>query len=112
MLVCTTVSSEVKHSPTLSHIDVSIPAENVDIPELHDNADNLHVENHDEHAEPEADELHDYQLARDKVRRNIRKPIRFNDCNLLAFAFYVFEAINSNEPKSYQEALKSVNFTK
>lgn len=51
-------------------------------------------------------ELNDYMLSRDRTRRTIKKPGRFNDMNLLVFALHV---LDGNEPKSYKDALKSVH---
>ncbi|CAH9139773.1 unnamed protein product [Cuscuta epithymum] len=67
---------------------------------------------HDENVFSENDDLHDYQLARDRDRRVIRKPERYRDCNLIncdisEFAFNIFESLECNEPRTFKEALKS-----
>ncbi|VFQ81733.1 unnamed protein product [Cuscuta campestris] len=63
----------------------------------HDSVES-HVEN----------DLHDYQLARDRNRRTISKPARYvDDCNMSEFAFHVFESLECDEPKTSREALES-----
>ncbi|CAA0825304.1 Unknown protein [Striga hermonthica] len=80
--------------------------------------ENQHAENgenvdvHDEYVEnvPENDvDLHDYQLARDRTRRDRKKPSKFDDFHMTSYAFGVFESIDNCEPKCYEEALKSAN---
>jgi len=52
--------------------------------------------------------LDDYLLARDRKRRsNIRPPSRFEDENFVAYALATTEDLEEEEPKSYEEALKS-----
>ncbi|CAA0832957.1 Uncharacterized mitochondrial protein AtMg00820 [Striga hermonthica] len=79
---------------------------------------NQHFENfknvdvHDEYVEnvPENDvDLHDYQLSRDRTRRKRKKPYKFDDFHMTSYAFGVFECIDNCQPKSYEEAYKSVN---
>ncbi|CAA0827001.1 Uncharacterized mitochondrial protein AtMg00820, partial [Striga hermonthica] len=75
-----------------------------------ENFENVDV--HDEYVEnvPENDvDLHDYQLARDRTRRERKKPSKFDDFHMTSYAFGVFESIDNCEPKCYDEALKSVN---
>ncbi|CAA7038048.1 unnamed protein product [Microthlaspi erraticum] len=65
-----------------------------------------------EDAETQED-LTNYQLARDRDRRTIRLPTRYQDDEqVLAFALSVAEVIDSDEPKTYQEALRSSNWVK
>lgn len=92
--VNTTFSSEVEHSPSLSNVNVSLPVNdaepipvNDDLP-IPENAE--HVE-HDVNAD--LGELSYYMLARDRIRRTIKKPVRYNDVNLLVFALHVFELL-------------------
>ncbi|XP_012849888.1 PREDICTED: retrovirus-related Pol polyprotein from transposon TNT 1-94 [Erythranthe guttata] len=57
---------------------------------------------------PNVDDLSDYQLARDRPRReHVRKPKHFDDFHLASHVFNVFESLDGNEPKSYKDALKS-----
>ncbi|CAH9095979.1 unnamed protein product [Cuscuta epithymum] len=57
--------------------------------------------------------LENYQLARDRTRRNIRKisdsmtDYAFHLYDTSLFAFSVFETLDLNEPRTYQEALAS-----
>uniref|UniRef100_A0A1J3F7G4 Retrovirus-related Pol polyprotein from transposon TNT 1-94 n=1 Tax=Noccaea caerulescens TaxID=107243 RepID=A0A1J3F7G4_NOCCA len=51
--------------------------------------------------------LASYQLARDRSRRIIAPPTRFNDYNMVAFALIVAEDLNHEEPQCYHEAMNS-----
>lgn len=53
------------------------------------------------------EDLSNYQLARDRVRREIVKPARFTDDSEVAFALSVSEEIDGEEPRSYEEAMRS-----
>ena len=51
------------------------------------------------------DDLSDYLLARDRVRRtNTRRPARYSDCEMLFFALNVAEQLQHSEPVTYSEA--------
>lgn len=59
----------------------------------------------DELATDEAcEDLTDYILARDRVRRKIKPPSKFGDTDFVAYALASAEAIEIEEPKSYEEA--------
>ena len=60
----------------------------------------------------ETEDLTNYQLARDRVRREIVKPARFTEDSELAFALSVAEVIDSEEPNSYEEAMSSSDWEK
>lgn len=61
---------------------------------------------------PTNNDLRNYILSRDRVRRTVTKPQRFGDMNsLLALAFNVHEA-DGDEPQPYQQALKSMFYPK
>ena len=49
----------------------------------------------------------DYQLARDRTRREIRSPARFAHADLIAYAFNIGSNIDLDEPTTYQEACQS-----
>lgn len=51
--------------------------------------------------------LGNYALARDRARRTIRLPARFNDSELLSFANNMHDSINASEPSSFREAVNS-----
>lgn len=53
------------------------------------------------------EDLSNYQLARDRVCREIGKPARYTEDSALAFALSVAEEIESEEPRSYEEAMRS-----
>lgn len=53
------------------------------------------------------EDLSNYQLAKDKVRRETVKPARFTDDSEAAFALSVSKEIDCNEPRSYEEAMRS-----
>ena len=59
----------------------------------------------EESIEPE-DNLRDYQLARDRQRREGRPPTRFGYADFIAYALTAAEEIDSTEPTCYQEAIK------
>ena len=40
-------------------------------------------------------------LARDRIRREVKKPSRFDDSDCVAYALATAEEINMDEPKSY-----------
>lgn len=46
-------------------------------------------------------------LARDRIRRTIRPPVRFSDSDFNAYAMQVAENLNYHEPKTFDEAIKS-----
>lgn len=55
----------------------------------------------------EVEDLSNYQLARDRAQREIVKPARFTEDSELAFALSVAEVIESEEPTTYDEAMRS-----
>lgn len=100
--------NEVEQSPVIIPTDVHVETnEHVD---SHTNEDET-ISNEVEHDSVEShveNDLHDYQLARDRNRRTISKPARYvDDCNMSEFAFHVFESLECDEPKTYREALES-----
>lgn len=70
-------------------------------------------ENTNEVEESQEKDLSDYQLARDRSRREIRAPVRLedyqvypNDEDTAGYAYLVVEDAGRTEPRSYQEALE------
>ncbi|KAL2465401.1 Reverse transcriptase Ty1/copia-type domain-containing protein [Abeliophyllum distichum] len=57
---------------------------------------------------PDDSNLRDYQLARDRVRRNIREPQRLGFEDSVSFAFLSYQDLCEKEPKSFEEAMSSV----
>ena len=53
--------------------------------------------------------LHDYQLARNRVRRETKPPSRYAYAGMITYAFNSAEYIVIEEPASYREAVKSSN---
>lgn len=55
------------------------------------------------------DSLTNYQLARDRPRRTVVAPVKFNDydCSEVAFALTVYELMSVDEPRDYAEAMAS-----
>ncbi|KAL1223418.1 Retrovirus-related Pol polyprotein from transposon TNT 1-94 [Cardamine amara subsp. amara] len=49
--------------------------------------------------------LDNYLLARDRVRRNIKKPSRFVEADIVAYALNVAKLMDEDEPNNYQEAI-------
>ncbi|CAH9141104.1 unnamed protein product [Cuscuta epithymum] len=101
-------SSELHDSDSSEH-DTTTTSSEVEHSHVHSN-DN---ESHDESADASENDLHDYQLARDRSRRVIRRTAdsmpdyAFHMCDTSMFAFSVFETLELNEPRTYREALKS-----
>ena len=58
--------------------------------------------------------LTNYQLARDRPRRTVVPPMKFNDydCTEVAFALCMFEIMNVEEPSDYSEARASKEWDK
>lgn len=46
-------------------------------------------------------------LARDSVRKEIKPSSRFEDGDFVAYALAVVEGLDTKEPKTYEEAMKS-----
>jgi len=72
-----------------------------------------------EYFEPEgeapasSERLSNYQLARDRVRRQIRAPIRFSDYSQFAYALMAAEDMDSSEePSCYHEAKETKEWEK
>ncbi|KAG9453140.1 hypothetical protein H6P81_006044 [Aristolochia fimbriata] len=61
--------------------------------------------------EPEA-ETKSYCIAKDRPRREIKKPRRYDEANLIAYALSVPETMDEAEPFSYTEAIQSENSDK
>ena len=55
----------------------------------------------------EVEDLSNYQLAKDRTRREIVKPTRFTEDSELAFALLAAETIESEESNNYEEAMSS-----
>jgi len=63
-----------------------------------------------ENAHPEEQEVEEqpYLLARQRERREIRKPVRYVD---FAYCFSAAEEVEYSEPSSYKEVISSKNAT-
>ena len=48
-------------------------------------------------------QLQNYQLARDRSRREVRPPVRYGYSDSVAFAFTSFHELVDSEPKTYRE---------
>ena len=57
--------------------------------------------------EQEQSDYDDYQLARDRIRREIRPPGRFGFADFTAFALTSASEIENSEPSTYEEAINS-----
>ncbi|KAL2484776.1 putative mitochondrial protein [Abeliophyllum distichum] len=73
------------------------------------NHQEITLQNDEESTDDNADSatlpIDKYQLTRDRQRRQIRPPSRFNDDNFVSFLTY--QELVENEPLSYDEAMKS-----
>ncbi|KAG9442249.1 hypothetical protein H6P81_018103 [Aristolochia fimbriata] len=54
-------------------------------------------------------ETENYSIARDRPRREIQKPNRYSDADLVAYALSVAETIDESEPSTYKEVIQSDN---
>ena len=59
----------------------------------------------EEHMPIEQEGLHDYQLARDRLRRQIKTPARYAQAETVSFAFNIAEEIESTDPSSFKEGI-------
>lgn len=48
----------------------------------------------------------DYNLTRDRVRRNIKPPQRYGYADMISYALQVAEDVDLDEPRSFAEAVK------
>ena len=91
-------------------------------PSPDDNSSSDHESDHEESSDiPDTEvELHDspqqnlrdYQLARDRSRRNVRPPARYAYSDLVYCALVAGMELRCNEPSSYEEAISSQDSTK
>lgn len=65
-----------------------------------------------EESTDETEDLSNYQLARDRIRREIVKPARFTEDSKVAFALSVAEVVEATEPSSFDEAMRSRDWKK
>lgn len=65
-----------------------------------------------EESTDETEDLSNYQLARDRIRREIVKPARFTEDSEVAFALSVAEVVEATEPTSFEEARRSKDWKK
>lgn len=54
-------------------------------------------------------DLSNYQMARDRVRKNNRLPFRYAQTDLIADAFQIGDVIEPNVPLNYKQVCKSKN---
>ena len=77
------------------------------------------VQEHEQQSDEDVQEVHqqtedlrDYQLSRDRERRQIRPPTRYSLADLMFSALVAGAEIKTNEPSNFSEAMKSVDSTK
>ncbi|KAH9736371.1 hypothetical protein KPL71_018077 [Citrus sinensis] len=68
-------------------------------------------EEHEVSELPQAD-LQSYQLARDRVRREVRAPVRYGYADLIAYALLCADEVTIEEPANFSEAMESVHCDK
>ncbi|KAG9454463.1 hypothetical protein H6P81_007367 [Aristolochia fimbriata] len=54
-------------------------------------------------------ETENYRIARDRPRREIQKPKKYSDVDLVAYALSIAETIDESVPSTYKEAIQSDN---
>ena len=52
-------------------------------------------------------DLRDYNLTRDRKRRSVKTPSRYGYADIMAYAFSVAEEMDTDEPKTYRDAVTS-----
>ncbi|KAH9769407.1 Integrase catalytic domain-containing protein [Citrus sinensis] len=57
---------------------------------------------------PEHTLLQDYQLTRDRQKRQVRAPERLGYADLIAYALLAAQEVDQEEPKTYEEAIANV----
>lgn len=57
----------------------------------------------------ETQDLRNYSLDRDRQRRNIVLPARFNEADCISLALNVADSLNFDEPDSFEEAVNNSN---
>ncbi|KAH9806495.1 hypothetical protein KPL71_002780 [Citrus sinensis] len=68
-------------------------------------------EEHDVSELPQAD-LQSYQLARDRVRKEVRAPVRYGYADLIAYTLLCADELTIEEPANFSEAMESVHCDK
>ena len=58
---------------------------------------------------PQATDLQQYQLTRDRERRHTRPPARYAYADMVAYALMSAEDVAIEEPNRYREAMNSKN---
>ncbi|KAK9220923.1 hypothetical protein WN944_009347 [Citrus x changshan-huyou] len=69
------------------------------------------VEEHESSELPQAD-LQTYQLARDRVRREVRALVRYGYADLIAYALLCADDVAIEEPANFSEVIESVHSDK
>lgn len=72
-----------------------------------ENEDTQSEESENEAQPASQQDLSDYMLARDRVRREIHPPSRYRHAELLCFALAIAEKVEYSEPKNYEEEIAS-----
>ena len=75
---------------------------------------NESLEDVDDHCEPElaTETSNDYQLTRDREKREIKPPSRFGFADFVEYALVTALDYEESEPLTYKEAIKSNNAEK
>ena len=75
--------------------------------------DGINLEEQADITEGENDDqqLRDYVLARDRVRRQTRPPSRYAHAEVIAFALNIGDSLELEEPLTYKEACSSKNMS-
>ena len=57
--------------------------------------------------ETQEEDLSNYQLARDRTRRDVKAPERYIEADIIAYALHIANQSTEPEPRSYSEAINS-----
>ena len=74
-----------------------------------DNELEVDDQNQEEQVPTEHEKLHDYQLAKDRMRRQIKAPAKYAHAEVASYAFNIAEELENTEPLTFKEAVTHVD---
>ena len=105
-----TFKENLIEGPTPSNADkekLTAPSGVSILPETSSNSEDSMSEEEVETVSDTETSLDGYMLARDRVRRKIKPPSRFEDEDFVAYALAAADEIEIEEPKTFMEAMSS-----
>lgn len=102
-----TFNPELIQGPSGRITSVGNPAQSGVTSDIEAKSDSEPKENEASETQEEQFNLENYVLARDRVRREIKLPSKFDDYDLVAYALAAAEDLDIDEPKTIEEAKRS-----